>query len=307
MTLIERMPKKAKIQREKKLENLLRYKNRFIDFGILALLSLVAVLFLFFILRKSEYVQITLRVTSSDSLRDHDYNRTPQWYVEALQPGRSSKDLLGRPTVTVEDIYYYQTFTNSDTVFVVLTIKSIYNSNTNEYSYNGNRLAVGQFTDFTVDGILVEGVVQKIGSDQIKEADQVEQRTSYTITGEFEFIHNEKKEEYTVEYEGIRPYFHSGIETGITLKDSKGRTYVEITDVQKKPAYKKFPYQGAVVTVLDPDRMRVSARAEVAADMINSEPYFAGVHPLRKGEIIPFYFDDFTAYFTIYDLELVTK
>ncbi len=297
------MPKVVKIKKDHILANFFRHKNRILDFVILAFLSVVAVLFLFFILRKSEYVQVTVRVTSSDSLRDHDYNRTPQWYLEMLKPGRSSKDLLGRPTITVEDVYYYQTYTNSDSVFVRLKVKAIYNTNTNEYSYNGNPLSVGQFTDFSVDGVLIKGVVHEIGDDGSDDA----KRTSYKISGEFEFLNNEKKEENTVEYEGIRSYFYSNIEEDISLADSKGRKYLEIITVDKNPAYKKFPYLNTVVTALDPDRMKVSAEVIVSADMINGEPYFAGIHPMRKGEVIPFYFDTFTVYFTIYDLELLAE
>lgn len=271
---------------------------------LLVSLALVVVLVLFFFLRSSEYVTITLRVSSSDSLVNHWFNRAPQWYLEALQPGKATTDLFGQTSIEIIDTYYYPNYGDFETLYVTARVRALYSSNTNEYSYNGDPLLIGQFIKLSVGGSLVPGVIHSIQKDSLEQDIK-----EVTVFGELEAIHNNSvristKQETITELEGIRNFLVDSITQGISVKDSNGNVYFEILKVEKQPAYKTSSGNNTLVRTFDTDRTRVFLTAKVNANVINGNLFYVSEYPLRKNIVIPVYLEDTTVYLTLYDVQL---
>jgi hypothetical protein len=277
----------------------IRAKNfAFFDLLLFILFALIAVGFLYFLLRRSEYVTVTLRVSSSDSLSNHWFNRPAQWYLEALEPGLQSIDLLGRPIVSVLQTYYYPTYSNVETFYVQLNVRAVYNKNTNEFSYNGVPLLVGKFVDFNVGGVLVKGVIHNINADSVNSV----VTKKYLVSGELEYINNGRAQEEQAELEGIRTYIAEDLKEGVTYTDSTGREYAKIVDITKQPAYKKIVHNTGFVSILDPERQKVFLTVEIEVDVIKNVPHYIGEFILRKGGIIPLYGEYASTFLTLHEI-----
>ncbi len=241
-------------------------KFHFFDIiGITIFFSILAVA-AFFFLRKADYVTLTLRVSESDSLEI--WSMPPLWYTSYLKPGLTSKDMLGRPTIEVVDVYQYLSRESSSLTYVKLKVRAVYNRRTNEYSYNGSNLLIGSYQQFKVQGLLLTGVVHSINSSNLPDLKK------FLIKGYVSPILTDGTalSAETIST-GVPLFISKKIREGLTVTDASGTTLAQIKKVHRSPAQRRFLSNGQFTQVNDPTAERVEVEVAVLAEK-NRDLYF---------------------------------
>lgn len=256
-----------------------------IFFGILAAAA-------FFFLRRSDFVTITLRVSDSDAM--DIWSMPPIWYVNALKPGMQSKDVLGRPTLEVLDVYDYRSRENSSLAFIKIRARAVYNKRTNEYSYNGANLLVGSYQQFRVQGFLIPGIVHSVNTNE-----QVETK-KFIVKG---YINPLNVDPTAVSAEtiatGVPLYFAQQVKEGMQLTDGQGNILAKISSVTKSPGQRRFIYNGQLITVRDPQFERVEMTVEILGEKYGENFFFRLESPIIINSAIYLNFKEITVPFTI--------
>jgi hypothetical protein len=261
-----------------------------IDFIGIAVFFAILFFAMFFFLRRSEYVVITVKLTDhEEKYTPWIYSETPEWYLENISPGLEEKDLLGRSNIKVEDLYYYPTLNTHHTVFLKLKIRTAFNRTTKQYLYKGSPLLIGSYNEFTVAGMKIPAIVTQIGSDNTDTGSE-----KIVIKGYLD-IRDSRGVFYPAEtsVEGIEKYIADKFVEGLKVYDSKGNVITEILSVDKKQAYRQFIYQNSLVKVLDNNRVNVEFTAEISVKLINGRYFYREEDPVFTSNILGFSFEDF--------------
>ena len=223
-----------------------------IDMVGVGLLVAILSVAMFFFLRKASYVTIDLRVTQSDILAEKE--ELPLWYLENLKPGMVQNDVFGRTTIKIEDVFSYRTGTTKRLYIVKLKLRSVYDGKTGVYSYDGSPIMLGSYQTFKVGQVVIRGVVQGFGENEIREHKMV------TIEGLAAPDGGDAANTIT---DGIQNYISEMIKDGLQMKDSRGNVIATVKNVKKKSATREFIYQDRLIKVPDNSRTVVSMDVEM--------------------------------------------
>ena len=128
-------------------------------FALFALFFITALTYFVFS-RKTEYLNVTLRLFNQDS---PEYvlnsNQPKSWYVEQIQIGTAQKNQLGETLVEVTDVYSYPNGYVYEDVYVTLKIKAVQNKITKQYVYEGSPLLIHDVKSFKIQNLLVTGEI----------------------------------------------------------------------------------------------------------------------------------------------------
>lgn len=264
-----------------------------IFFAILAMATAV-------FLRRTSFVYVTLEIShGEDAFHNFWFYKPPHWYIQNLQTGMANKDVLGRTDLELVDMYYYPNKSNEYSLYVTLKTRTVFNKRSQQHSYQGQPLLVGEQRVFKLGSVSIPSMIHKIEDYQqdtlIKKA---------IVSGE---LKSEDHEEIEIAAEtrflGIRNYLADVIEPGLVIEDSKGKIVAEILDAKKTTGYREFIYQNSLIKVIDPERKNVQLIAELVLNEINGEYLYMEEAQILLGEIVEFPFDDFVLYLTVEKIE----
>jgi hypothetical protein len=269
--------------------------------GVSLFLAVITIAF-FFLLRRSEYATITLRISNSDEL-DSTFSKPPTWYIEKIKPGVKEIDGLGRTSVEVIRVYKIQTSDSNQNVYADLKVKSVYNARTGQYTYNGSPLLIGSYQLFKLQGLQLFGIIVKNWSD---EAPQEEK--TYLVTGYLEpAINDIQPAVANTIVTGVKNHIANALGTGLKMTDTDGETVAEIVEIKKTEGRRRFISGSAFISVPDPERQEVQMKVKVKAIKVNDAYYFKGEIPMLINATYYLSFPTINVNLTSLQIEEVTE
>lgn len=251
-----------------------------------------------FFLRKSQYVEITLRVSEQEQLKPMWSNNSPEWYISYLKEGLETKDLLGKVNARVENVYYYPTFGLDHTVYIKLKLRSTYNKTNDQYSYNGLPLLIGSYHELKVGNVSIAGIIHSIGDSQS------EKYKKYLVRGILETKYNGGNLfEAETSFEGIKNFLALKIEEGLVVVDSKENEIAKITKVKKSLARRQFISGSRLISVIDPERKKIELEVELTTKKVNNRYLYRERSSIFVNALIDLNFEDFVVTMTVVDFE----
>lgn len=270
---------------------LLRIKNiSSMDIFILFAVFFITALAYFFFSRKTEYLNVTIRLFNQDSPEYVlDSNQPKAWYVEQIKVGKSQKNQLGETLVEVVDVYSYpNSYVYSD-VYVTLKIKAVQNKITKQYVYEGSPLLIHDVKSFKIQDLLVNGEIIDIFENK-------RETKKFKITFElqpkrvnYEYVNNGQSL-----IKGVDNYVADLIIKGLSIKDSKGQQIFLINEVSKKIGERILATERGILSIPDQERTQVTIEADLWAEKINDRFYYRKEETLLVDEVIWLTFEQIT-------------
>lgn len=249
---------------------------KLLDLVIFVILVAVGLFFFSFFYRKTEFINIRVKVTDQDVLYA---NTIPQkWYARQFHKGDVELDAVGREITEILSVERIPLNDNQESVYLDLKVRSTYDSRTNSYSTRGKRVIFGIPMRFNLSGITFDGII--VGSPDIQE--------------------NESKKEQvrvTTLLRGAEPFLAEKITTGDAMFKSDNQIIANIVNVVKKPAERVVQTdRGDLLLRHDPLYKDVTIVVEIDSEMINKERYVYYDTPLRVNSVLPLNFSDYSIF-----------
>ena len=278
--------------------------KRIKNFSSLDVFTLFAIFFItalayFFLSRKTEYLNVTLRLFNQDSPEYVlDSNQPKAWYIEQIEIGKAQKNQLGETLVEIIDVYSYPNSYVYNDVYVTIKIKAVQNKITKQYVYEGSPLLIHDVKSFKIQDLLVNGEII-----DIFEKDR--ELNKFVITFElqpkgvnYEFINNSQSL-----IKGIDNYMADLITKDLVISDSKGQQIVSINEVSKKAGERILATERGLLSIPDNERTQVTIETDLWAEKINNHFYYRKEEPLLVGELIYLTFEQITVSAKIIKIE----
>lgn len=267
-----------------------------IGIGIFFTILLVAVVFF---LRRSSFVYVTLQISQGeDAFHNFWFYKPSQWYIKNLSVGMANKDAIGKTDLELVDMYYYPNQGNAYSFYVTLKVKTVFNKRTQQHSYQGQPLLIGENRVFKLSSVSVPGMIHKIsdhlGSDLTK---------IITVRGKLEnkdheYISNDAETRFL----GIRNYLSAIVEPGLTIVNSKGVVVAKILDVKKSMGYREFIYQNLLLKVADSEYQVVEMTVELTLNEVNGSYLYMEEERVLIGNVVRLPFEDFILNLTVEEI-----
>lgn len=244
-----------------------------VGLGVFFLVLATAV---FFFLRRSAYATIVLRASQGNALEV--WYGLPMWYLESLKPGMVQKDIFGRPVITITKSFYYPSNVNYQVEYLTLKLLTTYDRKSGIYSYEGIPLLIGSYQTFKIKGVMLRGIIHRI-----EDGNWQPEKKEYIVEGFLNPVKTENQDPYEAETmtSGVLNYLADKFTKGLKSYDSDGSTIMEILDVRKEPAYRKFIYQNRLVETIDNDRKNVKLKLRVTTEKYGDIYLYRGDSSLR--------------------------
>lgn len=292
----------------KKLIKKIMSSFRLIDLiGIGIFLTVLVILTLFF-LRKSSFTYVTLLVSKDRYSFNSLYSyKPPNWYLENLTIGMTNKDIVGKTDLELVDMYYYPTVGNESELYITLKVKTTFNQRSQQHSYQGQPLLIGESRAFKLSSTYIPGNIHKI-EDQLNKDQQTKK---IIVHGELESNYHEKIPNFNIDkviygevrFFGIKNYLADKVVEGLTIRDSKDEKLVEVTDVKKTTGYKEFVHRNSFIKTADYERQIVKLTAEINLRKVNDKYLHMEAEQILIGKTIQLPFENFVVYLTIEKIE----
>lgn len=279
-------------------------KKRLQNISTIDILSLFAIFFItsiiyFFFSRKTEYLNITVRLFNQDSPEySLDSNQPKAWYIEQIKKGKAQKSMFGETLIEITDVYSYPNGYVYNDVYVTLKVKAIQNKTTKQYVYEGSPLLIHDVKSFKIQDLLINGEIIDLNSQPREQArfkvifELNDRRTNY------DFVNNSQ-----AMVKGIKNYIANLMKVGLTIKDSSDNELVKVNKVEKTPGLRVLATNNGLINIQDPDRTQVTLHADLTAEKINDHYYYRKEEPLMIDETIYLTFDQITVSATIISIE----
>lgn len=254
----------------KAIKHLLKRVTIF-DAVVVGVVLILGVAFLFFFLRKPEYVTIRVKVTDQEVLYQRTEPRT--WYANRFQIGDSELDALGRKITEIIGIESFNVDAYSKALYVDLKVRAIYDSRTKLYSARGKPLVFGTPMRFNLSTVTFDGFV-----------------TEYPKS---EFYKEITEENVAVDLlaRSIEPTVAASIKKGDKVFDSNHTLLVEIIEISIKPAERVTETaSGDLLLRYDPIFKDIFIKAIVKSKKYQNESYIFDNLPMKIGEVVPLNF-----------------
>lgn len=270
------------------------------DYVTAGVVILFIVVTAFFLLRTNKSLLVRVRITDRDMI--YMYNNPPAWFANDFKKAAKTKDVFGRVTAEITDVYSYESITDydqrpsvaKDTVYITLRLKTNYNRIAGEYRYMGMPVAIGESLRIYINSILINGLVTDI------EGFPKNYETVYPI------IKTRIKQSYNSSWPnttGVDQYVADALNIGDKVFDSFGDVIAEITEKKVVPAeYITTDYYGVPHLMEHPRRVDIYLTVKVKAKKIDDNLYFLDDFVLRVESIIPLNFNKISLGATITDV-----
>jgi hypothetical protein len=247
----------------------------------------------FFFLRKAKYVTVTLRISEFDSI--NLWVTPPLWYIDVLQPGMVEKDGLGREVIRVESVETSLSGSENKIAFVDLSVRAVYNKRTNQYSYNGVPLLVGGFQTFNLQGVLVPGVIHRIG-DKAKR----DEGRYVRVRGSVAAYLIEEDRDITKSFgDGVSDFRADKYTDDLNLMSSTGRTLIDVISVTRLPASRLLISSAGVQKLNDPSKKKIELEMDVLVSKVGDQDVFLEEQIVKVGRILYINFSEIDTPITI--------
>lgn len=263
-----------------KLKNKILSKLTYFDYSIIVIVTVLSLGFLFFFYRKSEHVDIRVKITDKDVL--YAWTRPQNWYADRFRIGDVERDLLGRVITEIVDVQTFNVESHRKAVYLDLKVKAVYDSRTNLYSAKGKSLVFGTPIRFDLSEITFEGIVTEFPNSQYRDNYTIEEKVvDVLLRG-------------VVGDQGvIEPEILNTINKGDKIIDSNGIVLAEVLDVRLSQALRiTTTDRGELFLRYDPFYKDVRLMLKLRTKAVNNEMYVFDNLPLRVGEKIPLTFND---------------
>lgn len=278
-----------------KLEQRIKNISSLDIFALFTILFITALVYFFFS-RKTEYLNVTIRLFNQDSPEYYlDSNQPKAWYVEQITIGKAQKNQLGESLVEIVDVFSYPNSYIYKDVYVTLKIKAIQNKITKQYVYEGSPLLIHDVKSFKIQDLLVTGEIIDIYQKE-------RELKKFKLKVELD----PKRVDYNNNSEslirGIENYVAELMEVGLTIKDSKNYNLVIVTDVEKKPGQRIITTENGISHINDPERTRVFLDLDLWAEKINDQYFYRKKESMLIGDKVWLTFDKISVVATILEI-----
>jgi len=264
--------------------------NRIKKVSSMDMLSLFFVFFVaagayFFLSRKTEYLEITVRLLNQDTPEYYlDTNQTKAWYVQEIEVGKAQKSSFGEKSVEITDVYSYPNGFLYNDVYVTLRLKTTKNKITGQYIYEGSPLLIHDIKSFKIKDLLLNGEIIDIKN---KATETKKLKISFELLSRGANVQNNSE----AVMRGIENYTVDLIKEGMLIKDNKGQELVRINKVIKKPGEVILATPNGLQRLIDPDRTRVIIETDLLAEKVNNYYFYRKEETLLIDQIIHLTFD----------------
>lgn len=260
---------------KKKLSNLNNFDRIII---IISFVGIVILSFLFF--RKSSSITVTIKVGEKNIyfLPWNTLGGTQPWFGQMFKPGMKEKDGLGRINAEVIKVKSYNTLPSRQAAYLTVKLKTIYSRATDQHTYKGSNILVGQIIKLNLDKIFIEGLITDVEGISNKREEK-------------ELIINAQLREEIPTYpetSGTRDYIANAINAGDLFKDNQGNVIIEVLEKDVQNAKKVVTANdGRVIIGENPLRKDVFLKLKAKTFLINDRYYIFDDIPVLIGETIP--------------------
>lgn len=280
----------------------LKIKKRIKNISSIDVLGLFAIFFItatiyFFFSRKTEYLDITIRLFNQDS-PEHvvDTNQPKSWYIEQIQKGKAQKGQFGENLIEIVDVYSYPSAHLYNNVYVTLRLKAIQNKITKQYIYEGSPLLIHDTRSFKIQDLLVNGEIVDLGNKP-RELKKFKVKIEVNPKN-IDFSNNSESI-----IKGVENYISDLIEVGATIKDSTGRELTKVNKVEKTNGERILATNNGLITIQDPERTQVILDLDVVGEKINNYYFYRKKESLLVGEKLWLTFEKVSVIGTIISIE----
>lgn len=185
------------------------------DYVLLGILAVMGIVLFFFFYRKSEYIDITVKVTDQDIF--YERSRPGFVYAEHFVVGDVEKNSLGTVISEITNVERFPVKDGDDLVFVDLRVKATYDSRTQLYSARGQNINYASPTRFFMTGVTFDGYIVDFPGR--------ETQSSFS----------EQKVRFTVRQKNIEEDLAQKVSIGDLVTDSEGNELLKVVDIDIKP------------------------------------------------------------------------
>lgn len=257
-----------------------------VDIGILFVVAACIFGFFLFFYRKSEYVNIRVKVTDKDVL----YAQTqPQaWYANRFEVGDFEPDALGRKITEIEGVEAFSVSADKKAVYLDLRVKATYDTRTKLFSSRGKTLAFGMPMRFTLSHVTFDALVTEFPGSH--------ESANYSVgSSRVSAIARE-----------VEPSVAAAINEGDTIADSNGIVLAQILGAVVNPAERVTETAGGDLLLRhDPLYKDIILTLSVRTKTFQGEPFIFDNMPLKIGEPIPLNFTNTSIFPIITDVSVL--
>lgn len=252
--------------------------------GVFLLVFLIAVVL--FLDRKTQYVDIRVKVTDQDVL----YSRTnpATWYANRFNVGDSEKNELGRPIAQITNVETYNTTADTKAVYLNINVRAVYDKMSQTYSAKGTSLIFGNTLKFSFPNVSFSGLIIE----------------SPTTSNPVSPIEQKKIVVLQRGIDAIEPVILQKIKVGDEIIDSMGNilAHVESVSFLASPRITQT-YQGDLLLRNDPYYKDAFITLTVRVKKYNNEYFLFDNVPLKLGVNVPLNFSYESIYPVIIDIK----
>jgi hypothetical protein len=277
-----------------KLKKLFKNKVSYFDifFGIIFLV-IIAGVFLFFY-RKSEYVDIRVRITDQDVLYANNNPKT--WYANRFNKGDKEMDELGRVITEITNTETFNITGENKVVYLDMKIKAVYDRRTKLYSAKGSTLVFGNTIKINLTNVSFIGLITESPSTvNQKDYSEETRRISVIMRGALSLDSG---------YPITEPEVLLRIKKGDTITDSNGKILAKVVNVVIRPAQRITQTDsGNLLLREDPYFKDATVTLDVLVKKYKGDEFIFDSVPLKFGVIVPLNFPYLSIWPTITDIK----
>jgi len=251
----------------------------------------------FFLSRKTEYLDITIKLFDHDAPEYAvDSNLPKSWHIEQIEVGKAQKNQFGEKLIEIIDVYSYPNAFVYNDVYVTLKVKAIQNKITKQYLFEGSPLLIHDIRTFKIQDLLLHGEIIDI-SEKERETKKFKivlellpKNSSYVNNSDSLIL-------------GLKNYIADLFVEGLVIKDSKNTELVKVRKVEKKPGERIIANTNGLIKYPDTDRTQVFLHIDLLAERINNYYFYRKKETLAVGENLWLNFDEVNVVGTILSIE----
>lgn len=253
-----------------------------IDVLMVSVTGLVLFLLIFFLRREQEWITLRLKVTDRDVF--YAKNNPFNFYSHAFVKGDIQFNGIGNKIAEITGVEKFIANPSSQTIYLDISIKAIYDPRSKKYSFKGRPIIFGQPFIFEFSNVKVEGIVTNFPGF-LDEIDVKEYKKIVKVQIE------EESRDFSDVY-GVRSFIAAAINIGDEYKNSNDEVLIKVIDKEVYPAKRTvFTDSGESFIISDLQLEDVYLTLEVKVKEINKKMYALDFVPLRVGEFLPLNFD----------------
>ena len=274
----------------------LRKKIKPLDI-VLGIGFIVVVLgFFLFFHRKSEYVNIRVKVTDQDVLYANTNPKT--WYANRFKVGDSEMNEFGTVISKITSVETFNISGDSKVVYLDINIKAVYNKQTKLYSAKGTNLIFGNTLKFNFTNTFFNALITESPST-INQKDYSEEERTVVVMQRSLISTVLAQDVFSLEPEIVEK-----IKNGDTITDSNGNVLARVTNVIIKPAMRIAQTSGGdLIMREDPYFKDAMITLNMKVKKYKGEEFVFDFIPLKIGVAIPLNFSYESIWPTIIDIK----